>query len=242
LKTEHHSIEVDGIAVEVIRKDIKNLHLAVYPPDGRVRLSLPRRISFKKARLAIVTKLGWIRKQQTKFAGRPHSSPIRMISGESHTLWGQQYRLDVIERSAPPSIRIREGNILEMSVRPGTIKEKREALLVEWYREAMRRRIPMLINKWEPIVGIHASEWRIKRMKTRWGSCNIQQRRIWLNLELAKKPDVCLEYVLVHELVHLHERLHNDRFKSLMDRFMPGWRLHRDELKRSILGHDEMSC
>jgi predicted metal-dependent hydrolase len=232
-------IEISGIPVEVVRKDIKNLHLAVYPPHGRVRIAVPLRTSDETVRLAVISRLGWIRRQQNALEKQERQSAREMVTGESHFVQGRRYRLDVIEQDAPASIVLRNGKTLELRVRPGTDREKRHDLLQRWYRQLIRERIPDLLAKWEPIVGVHIASCGIKRMKTRWGTCNIKAKRIWLNLELAKKPPACLEYILVHEMVHLLERHHNDRFSALMDRFVPQWRHHREILNRTPLGHEK---
>ena len=225
--------------MEVVRKDIKNLHLAVYPPNGRVRVAVPLRLGDEAVRLAVVSRLGWIRRHQNRFERQERQSEREMVTGESHYIQGQRYRLDVIEHDGPPAVSLPNNTTLKLRVRPGTDRDKREAVLHRWYRQLLREQIPPLIAKWEPEIGVTVAEWRIKRMRTRWGTCNIEARRIWLNLELAKKPASCLEYILVHEMVHLLERHHNDRFKELMDRLMPRWRQYRDELNRSPLGHED---
>lgn len=225
--------------VDVVRKDIKNLHLGVYPPNGRVRISVPLRINDDAVRTAIVSRMGWIRKQQRKFAKQNRQSKREMVTGESHYFQGNRYRIDVIEHNGPPKVSLRNNKKLEMRVRPGTNKDKREDLIQKWYRSRLRELIPELVAKWEPLIGVKVAEWRIKKMKTRWGSCNIDARRIWLNLELAKKPPSCLELIVVHEMVHLLERRHNDRFKSIMDRFLPQWKLYQDELNQAPLAHSE---
>jgi predicted metal-dependent hydrolase len=236
---ERSHIEVSGIPVEIVRKDIKNLHLGVYPPNGRVRVAVPLRVDDEAVRLAVVSRLGWIRKQQQRFEEQVRQSAREMVTGESHYYQGKRYRLNIVEHDGPPAVSLPNNTTLELRVRPGTDRDKREALLQRWYRECLREHIPPLIAKWEPEIGVTVAEWRIKKMKTRWGTCNIDARRIWLNLELAKKPSACLEYVLVHEMVHLLERRHNDRFRELMDTFMPQWRLHREELNRAPLAHEE---
>lgn len=225
--------------MEVVRKDIKNLHLGVYPPNGRVRVAVPFRLDDEAVRLAVVSRLGWIRKQQRRFGEQERQSPREMVTGETHFLLGRRYRLDVIEQDGAASVRLRNNTILELRVRPGSHREKRQAVLHGWYRRQLKERIPELIKVWEPVIGVDVADWRIRRMRTRWGSCTVEARRIWLNLELAKKPTVCLEYILVHEMVHLLERRHNDRFRELMDRLMPQWRLYRDELNRAPLAHED---
>jgi len=238
MTTERQQVEVSGIAVEVVRKEIKNLHLAVYPPNGRVRVAVPMRVSDEAVRLAVVSKLGWIRRCQEALKRQVRQSKREMITGESHFVRGRRYRLDVIEQHGPASVVIRNNRTLELRVRPDTDSLKRSEVLHRWYRQLLREQIPDLLAKWEPVVGVEVAFWGIKKMKTKWGSCNAEARRIWLNLELAKKPYECLEYVLVHELVHLLEGHHNDRFRGLMDRFMPQWRLHREELNRAPLAHE----
>lgn len=241
MSTERHTIAVSGITVEVVRKAIKNLHLGVYPPAGRVRVAVPMHIDNEAVRLAVISKLGWIRRQQRAFARQARQSQREMVAGESHYLFGRRYRLRVVEEEAPAQVTVRGNTHLVLRVRPGTPAEKREEILSRWYRRQLRERVPELIARWEPVIGVQISEWGIRRMKTRWGTCNIAARRIWLNLELAKKTPRCLEYILVHEMVHLLERHHNERFRELMDGFMPQWRLHRDELNRSPLAHEDWS-
>lgn len=225
--------------MEVVRKPIKNLHLSVHPPEGRVRVSAPRRIDDEAVRLAVISKLGWIRRHQQALADQTRQSQREMVSGESHYFMGRRYRLRVIEHGGPNRISLKGSTELTLHVRPGTDRDKREGLLNAWYRRHLKSLLPNLISKWQPIIGVEVAHWRIKKMKTRWGSCNIQDHRIWLNLELAKKPPQCLDYVLVHEMVHLLERHHNERFRTLMDRFLPQWRLYRDELNRAPLAHEE---
>ena len=224
--------------MEVVRKDIKNLHLGVYPPEGRVRVAVPLRLDDEAVRLAVISRLPWIRRQQDGFECQDRQSQREMITGESHYVQGRRYRLDVVERDGPAEVCLPNNKTLELRVRPGTSREQREAVLHRWYRQRLREQIPPLIAKWEPEIGVTVAEWGIKKMKTRWGTCNIAARRIWLNLELAKKPASCLEYILVHEMVHLLERHHNERFKQVMDRLMPQWRLHREELNRAPLSHE----
>lgn len=239
--TRRNHIEVSGLTVEVVRKDIKNFHLAVYPPNGRVRVAVPTRLGDQAVRLAVISRLGWIRRQQARFEQQDRQSEREMVGGETHYVWGRRYRLDVLEALGKPTVNVRNNNWLVVNVRPSADREERQAVLHRWYRRLMRNRIPGLIAKWEQVVGVRVADWRIKRMKTHWGTCNHAARRIWLNLELAKKPPSCLEYILVHEMVHLLERHHNDRFREYMDRFMPRWHQHREELNRAPLGHENWS-
>jgi predicted metal-dependent hydrolase len=225
--------------VEVIRKPIKNLHLSVHPPEGRVRVSAPTRTDDEAVRLAVVSKLRWIQRHQQTFAGQPRQSPRQMVGGESHYFLGRRYRLRVMEHEGPNEVILKGNMELTLRVRPGTNRDKRQQVLNDWYRRHMKSIIPELIQKWQPVIGVEVTEWGVKKMKTRWGSCNIRDRRVWLNLELAKKPPQCLEYVLVHEMVHLLERHHNDRFKGFMDQFMPHWRMYKDLLDQAPLAHEE---
>jgi predicted metal-dependent hydrolase len=237
MSTDGVQIRVGGVAVQIVRKDIKNLHLGVYPPNGRVRVAAPLRVRDDAVRLAVVGKLGWIKKQQAKFAAQPRQSKREMVSGESHYFLGRRFRLRVVEQRGPAHVVLRSRRFLELHVRPGTDAKGRERVLQDWYREHLRRLIPPLLAKWEAVLGVEATAWAIKRMKTKWGACSIGARRIWLNLELAKKPMPCLEYIVVHELVHLIERHHNDRFIALMDRHLPQWRQCRRELDAAPLAH-----
>jgi predicted metal-dependent hydrolase len=238
VNTKRHIIEISGIQVEVVRKAIKNLHLGVYPPTGRVRVAVPMRVDDEAVRLAVISKLGWIRRKQAHFAEQPRQSQREMVAGESHYFQGRRYRLRVIEENAPPRVTLKGNTTLELYVRPDTNTAKREAILNEWYRRELKALLPDIIVKWESVIGVQAAEWAIKKMKTKWGTCNVPARRVWVNLELAKKSPQCLEYILVHELVHLLERHHNDRFKEHMDRLMPQWRLLREELNRAPLGNE----
>ncbi|MBN2332431.1 MAG: M48 family metallopeptidase [Deltaproteobacteria bacterium] len=234
-------IEVSGIPIEVVRKKVKHLHLAVYPIEGRVRLTVPLRVSDAAVRLAVTAKLDWIKRKQAEFAERPRPLPHKMAAGEHHYFFGQPYRLNLIEHHGQGRVQV-NGNVLDLYVHPGADQLQCEQVLDRWYRQQLKERIPDLLVQWEPVVGVRAADWGVKKMKTRWGSCSIGARRIWLNLELVKKPIEALEYVLVHELVHLLERRHNTRFYALMDTFMPSWRRHRDLLKMLPQEHGGQPC
>jgi predicted metal-dependent hydrolase len=234
-----HQITVNGFVVDVVRKNIKNLHLAVYPPNGRVRVAAPLRVNDEAVRLFTISKLTWIKRQQTKFAGQERQSAREFVSGESHYYQGHRYLLNVIYLDGPPQVSLRGNKILEICVRPGSDTAMRERVLLTWYRQCLKEESALLIAKWEAIIGIKVDEWGVKQMKTKWGTCNIKARRIWLNLELIKKPVHCLEYIIVHELVHLLERHHNERFVAYMNNFMPLWQYYREELNRAPLGHEE---
>ena len=226
-------IHVRGLSVEVVRKNIKNLYVGVYPPNGRVRVSAPLRLDDDAVRRAVVSRLGWIRRKQAEIEQRVLQPRREFVTGESHYFEGRCYRLDVIEGSGPAAVRLRGDATLALFVRPGADRSKRETVLNRWYRRQLRRRVPALLAEWEPKVGERIAEVRIRKMRTLWGSCNVNARRIWLNLELAKRPAHCLEYVLVHEMVHLIERRHNQRFWNLMDEFLSQWRSHKQELDRA---------
>lgn len=229
---------VSGIAVQVVRKPIKNLHLSVCPPAGHVRVAVPLHMTDDNVRLAVISRLSWIKKQQASFQAQSRQSEREMVTGESHYVFGKRYRLEVIERRGCHEVVIKNNSTLQLFVNPDTSTQNRALVLNEWYRDQLKARIPDLLNHWQSVIGRQVVDWGIKKMKTKWGSCNIAQRRIWLNLELAKKPIECLEYVLVHELVHLLERHHSDRFKAYMDKYLPQWQRCRDILKREPLRNE----
>lgn len=239
MSTDTIHIKVSGLSVDIVRKDIKNLHLGVYPPNGRVRVAAPLAVSNDAVRLAVIGKLGWIKRQRAKFNAQPRQSPREMVSGESHYFQGRRYRIRIVESQGASAVVLRNKSTLELHVRHGASSEQRLQLLQRWYRAQLKTTIPSILEKWEPLLGVSVAHWGIKRMKTKWGSCNIEASRIWLNLELAKKPLQCLEYVVVHEMLHLVERHHNDRFVGLMDRYLPQWRIYREELNQAPLGHEE---
>jgi predicted metal-dependent hydrolase len=239
MNTEVRHIKVSGLSVELVRKDIKNLHLGVYPPNGRVRVAAPFSVSDDAVRLAVIGKLGWIRKQREKFEAQPRQSKREMVSGESHFFQGRRYRIRVVYHDGPAAVALRNMRTLEIKVRPRTSAEQRLKVIERWYREQLKAAIPAQLEKWQALLGVEVAGWGIKKMKTKWGSCNVDARRIWLNLELAKKSAQCLEYVLVHEMVHLMERRHNDRFMALMDHHLPHWRSYREELNRAPLAHGD---
>jgi predicted metal-dependent hydrolase len=239
VSTDQHHIEVSGISVEVVRKEIKNLHVGVYPPSGRVRVAAPRRLTDDAVRLAVVSRLGWIRRRRAEFEQQDRQSQREMVTGESHYFRGRRYLLDVVQHDAAPLVRVVGNKRMELRVRAGSDRARREEVLERWYRSKLRDAAALVLEKWEPTVGIEVADLRIRRMKTRWGSCNAKARRIWLNTELAKKPPNCLEYILVHEMAHLLERHHGERFRELMDSFMPTWRSRREELNRAPLAHEK---
>ncbi len=238
MSTEKHQITVHNLVVDVVRKDIKNLHLAVYPPAGRIRVAAPLRVNDEAVRLFTISRLGWIQRQQAKFERQERQSEREFVSGESHYYQGNRYLLNVVYRTGTPSVALRNNKMLDMFVRADSDAIKRERILTAWYRRRLKEEIVPLIAKWEAIIGVKVAEWGVKQMKTRWGTCTIEAQRIWLNLELVKKPVQCLEYIIVHELVHLLERHHNEQFIAYMNRFMPLWKYYRDELNQAPLGHE----
>lgn len=239
MTTDGARLEIRGIAVEIVRKDIKHLHLGVYPPDGRVRVAAPLRLDDDAVRLAVVSRLAWIRRKRAEFQGQDRQSSREFVSGESHYFEGRRYRLDVVVSGGLTGIRLRNNAWMEMRVRPSTGRDAREAMLYGWYRAQLRERIPDMVAKWELRIGVEVADWRVRRMKTRWGTCNRDAGRIWLNSELAKKPVACLEYVVVHEMIHLIERDHNERFRGIFDRVMPEWPIRLEELNRAHLPDEE---
>lgn len=238
MTTESHILRIAGLSVEVVRKPIKNLHLGVYPPEGRVRVATPLAVDDDAVRMAVINRLGWIKRQRMRFQEQPRQSQRLMVSGESHYFLGQRYRLRVISHDGAARISLHGKSVLELRARPNCSVEKREEALQAFYRAELKQRVPELMKKWQPILGVEATAWGIKRMKTKWGTCNPTARRIWLNLELAKKPVQCLEYILVHELTHLIERTHNERFLTVLDRHLPHWQVVRDELNSSMLAEE----
>jgi len=237
VNTKTHQIQVSSIAIDVVRKDIKNLHLAVYPPSGRVRIATPLNINDEAVRLFAISKLAWIKKKQKQFVEQQRQSIRECVSRESHYFQGKRYLLRVIEHHGSPEVKLRNKTYLDLYVRKGSSQWHRQKIITEWYRQRLKEQIPSLVEKWQNIVGVEINEWGVKQMKTKWGSCNISAKRIWLNLELAKKPLHCLEFIIVHEMVHLLERLHNEKFIGYMDKFLPNWRFYKEELNQYPLSH-----
>jgi predicted metal-dependent hydrolase len=223
-------VEVYGLPVRVVRKAIKHLHIGVYPPDGQVRVAAPNRMPDSAVRLAVMGRLGWIRRHRERFASQPRQSAREMVSGESHYYLGRRYNLRVLENGRVGRVVLHGNGKMDLLAPGGASAEYRTRVLQRWYRSRLRELVPPIVAQWEEKLGAQVSHVGIKRMKTKWGSCNSPARRIWLNLELAKKPIRCLEYVVVHEMAHLLERRHGDRFVAVLDEHMPRWRQYRDEL------------
>jgi predicted metal-dependent hydrolase len=230
-------ITISNIAIDVVRKNIKNIHLGVYPPTGRVRIAAPLKVNEDAIRLFAISKLGWIRRNQRKFEEQERVSPREYKQRESHYFQGRRYLLNIIERDSPPEVVLRTKTYIDLYIKPGTPVIKRHELLTVWYRHYLKKQIPPIVEKWEKILNVKVNHWQVKQMKTKWGSCNIEQKRIWVNLELAKKPVHCLEYIIVHEMVHLMERHHNERFQYYMDTFLPNWKQLKVELNKLPMSH-----
>ena len=231
------SIELGKLSVDVVRKDIRNLHLSVYPPTGRVRIAAPLRMNLDTIRLFAISKLGWIRQQQKKLRNQEREAPREYLDRESHYLWGRRYLLKVAEVNAPASVEIKHRQLV-LRIRNAAYEAEKLTVLDDWYRERMKEVVPELIAKWERLMGVKVQGVLVRKMKTLWGSCSHERGTIRLNLELAKKPPECLEYIVVHELAHLLEPTHSQRFVALMDKFIPKWRFHRDELNRLPVRHE----
>lgn len=232
------TIQLGDITVEVVQKEIKHVHLSVYPPDGRVRVAAPRRMDVETIRVFVIAKLDWIKKQQHKMRAQERETPREYLDRESHFVWGRRYLLRVDEADAPPAVELAHSTMI-LRVRPGTDTARRRSIVDAWYRQQLKDAVPPLLARWEPILGVKAQRFFVQRMKTRWGSCNPRDQHIRLNTELAKKPPECLEYVLVHELVHLLEPSHNAHFVALMDQVLPNWRLLRQRLNELPISHDD---
>jgi predicted metal-dependent hydrolase len=231
------TIELGGITVEVVKKDIKNVHLSVYPPAGRVRISAPVRMKLDTIRVFAISKLVWIKQQQRKLREQERETSREYLDRESHYVWGKRYLLQLVESEGPPKVELRH-NRIRLHVRPGASHETKEAVLEDWYRHQLKEAVPPLITKWERLIGVKVDRLFVQRMKTKWGSCNPASNSIRLNTELAKKPPECLEYLVVHEMLHLIEPTHNTRFIALINRFMPKWQFCREVLNRLPVRHE----
>lgn len=234
--SEH--IQLGDIRVEVQRKNNKHAHLYVYPPEGRVHISAPLHMGLDALRAFAISRLSWIKAQQRQMRAQPRETEREYLNRESHQVWGRRYLLEVIEVDAVPTVELKH-SVLVLQIRPGSDEARREALLESWYRQQLRAKLPVLLGKWQPLMGVNVRRILVQRMKTRWGGCNPSTGNIRLNTELAKKPPECLEYILIHELAHLIEPTHNNRFLALMDKFMPHWRQIKDELNRLPVRHEE---
>jgi len=230
-------IKVGEIAVDVVKKGIKNIHLSVYPPAGDVRISAPLRMDLDNIRVFAITKLDWIKSQQQKLREQARETPREYLDRESHYVWGKRYLLKVIEQDAAPTVELTHSRML-LQIRPPTSLERRKAIIEEWYRKQLKAAIPPLIAKWQRLMGVRVERSFVQRMKTKWGSCRPEAKSIRFNTDLAKKPPECLEYIVVHEMAHLLEPTHTRRFIALMDQFMPKWQFYREELNRLPVRHE----
>ena len=231
-------LELGGVSVDVVTKDIKNLHLSVYPPTGRVRIAAPLHMKLETIRVFAISKLGWIKRQQRQVADQEREAPREYLERESHYVWGKRYLMKVAVADGASTVGLNHSQLV-LSLRPGTDEVRRGEILDAWYRAQIKMAMPALLARWQPLMGVKVERFFVQRMKTKWGSCTPTTRSIRLNTDLAKKPPGCLEYIVVHELAHLLEPTHNARFTALMDRFLPNWRQLRDDLNRLPLRHVE---
>jgi hypothetical protein len=231
------TLKLGSLTVDVVKKDIKNVHLSVYPPEGKVRISAPLRMTSENIRLFAISKLQWIRLQQGKLVSQEREMPREYLQRESHYLWGKRYLLDIVEADSPPRIEIRHKKIV-LQIRPLSSAGRRRELLEQWYRSQLKAAVQPLIVKWERAMGVTVEQVFVRRMKTKWGSCSPSSASVRFNTDLAKKPPECLEYIVVHELAHLIEPTHNDRFTALLDRMMPNWRVYRQLLNQLPVRHE----
>ena len=231
-----HELVIGDIGVEIVRKSIRNVHLAVLPPDGRVRVATPLAVDDDAVRRLVIGRLSWIRTQQAKFEEQERQTLRKYVAGETHYFRGRGYRLEIQEITTGANrIELRGNAFMTLYIRPESDIVARARVVQGWYREQLKEQIPELAAKWQARIGVQAREWQVKLMKTKWGTCNAEAGRIWLNLELAKVAPTLLEYVVVHELIHLLERAHNDRFRGLLDQYLPAWRRYRNELNGGAL-------
>lgn len=237
MSTERSTITVSDLTVHVVRKQIENLHIAVYPPDGLIRVSAPEHMGEDAVRLAVVDRLKWIRDQRHELLAQPRQSVREMVTGESHYVWGKRYRLRVVT-GGTPGVEIADRGTLLLTVPAGADREERANILEKWRRRELKDAVPLLVAKWEERLDLESVEWRVRRMRTKWGTCNPEARRIWLNLQLAQTSRPCVEYVMLHEMLHFVEAGHTDRFEGLLTAAMPDWRRRRSELSRTPLSDD----
>lgn len=226
---------VDDICIDLVRKQVKYLRICVCTSTGRVRISAPHRIDMEAVRGFAVSRLEWIKKHLARISKQEREAPLEYVSLEKHYFKGRGYLLNVVYHNAAPRVVIRDEVYIDLYVREGSGLEQRKTVMTQWYRRQLKASIPAIIEKWQGIIGVEIKEWGVKQMKTRWGTCSIRARRIWINLEFAKKPEYCLEYIVVHEMLHLLERKHNERYRGYMDRFLPQWRTYKEELNRKGL-------
>ena len=242
MNTSPTQMYVSNLTVETVRKDIKNIHLGVYPPNGRIRVAVPLKTSDESTRLFVISKIPWIKKQQMRFSKQERQTSRKYVAGESHYFFGKRYTLNVIHTDKIAEIKIRKKTHVDLYIRPNTTIKQREKVFEKFYRNELEEIIPKLVEKWQKKVGVTAKEVKIRKMKTKWGTCNDKDKRIWLNLELAKKPFHCINYVFVHELVHLIEKNHSKQFIQLLESALPNWEYIKKELNEGVLSHSTWKC
>ena len=238
MNTSEEYIDVNGLIVKVVRTDIKNTHISIHPPEGHLRIAVPYNISEEAVRLAIISKLNWIKEKQKSFKDQLRQSEREYITGESHYFLGRRYLLDLNYTDNEPNVIIKNNHRLNLLTSQDATKEQRELIMTKWYKDEMNKLLIPLVDKWQNKIGIDIDSYNIRKMKTKWGSCNHDQKRILLNLELVKKPVHCLEYVLVHEMIHFLENTHNTVFVFYMDKFLPQWRTIKKELNQLPLADE----
>ena len=226
------------IPADVVFKDIKNVHLSVYPPNGRVRISAPTRMKLDTVRVFAISKLPWIKQQRKKLQDQERETPREYVDRESHYVWGTRYLLQVVETDERANVELKHRRMV-LSVRPGATETTRHETVARWYRQLLREEAAHVIAKWERVLRVRVKAIHVRQMKTKWGSCNAVARTVRLNTELAKKPKECLEYIVVHEMVHMLEPSHNARFVALMDQYMPKWQFYRQRLNRLPVAHTD---
>ena len=230
-----YQLKINEISIDVIKKDIKNIHLSVHPPTGRVRISAPLGVNEDTIRLYAISKIGWIKRHQKNFMNQERQTQREFKERESHYFQGKRYLLRIKETKGAGYVKLRSKTYLDLYARKDSTLETRNHILREWYRSELKKLLPEIIDKWEKKLGVNVSFWRIRLMKTKWGSCNIEEKRLLFNLELAKKPFHCIEYIVLHEMLHLIERKHSERYHDMLDRFMLNWKFIQKELNEYVL-------
>lgn len=239
MSTNQSLLQVGGIEAVVLYRPVKNLHLNVLPPAGKVRVTAPQNMNDDAIRTFLATRISWIKKMQTKFKGQERQTPREYVSGETYYFFGKKYKLEVLETDTTPNVEIKGKIKIFLTVRPKTSVLRREEVMQDWYRNELHKFLEIAITKWERKIGVEVNDWSIRRMKTRWGTCNHKKKNILFNLELAKKPESCIEYVVLHELLHLVEEKHSEKFTALLSKYMPKWKSEKEELNRLILSYEE---
>jgi len=239
MSTNQNMLKIGGIEAVVLYKAVKNLHLNVLPPAGKVRVTVPLKMKDDAVRTFLATRISWIKEQQLKFKDQTREMPREYISGETHYFFGNKYRLEVVYSNEKSGISFKGKSKIILTTKPNSSILKREKIMLNWYRAELRKFLDKSFVKWEQKIGVKAKKWDIRKMKTRWGSCNNKTKQIWLNLELVKKPENCINYVIVHELIHIIEDKHSDKFLSLLKKYFPKWKSTKEELNRFILSHEE---